>query len=61
MLLIMVTAANVTDRDAAKELLFRLALTHHAGPASPPKLELQKRLLRYKTVQEQAFSLFFEV
>ncbi|WP_369386246.1 transposase [Streptomyces sp. CG1] len=27
-LLVMVTAANVTDRDAAKELLFRLALTH---------------------------------
>ncbi|MFJ1610136.1 hypothetical protein ACIOHS_43480 [Streptomyces sp. NPDC088253] len=28
MLLVVVTAANVTDRDAAKELLFRLALTH---------------------------------
>ncbi|TQK44505.1 hypothetical protein FBY35_6013 [Streptomyces sp. SLBN-118] len=28
MLLVMVTAANVTDRDAAKELLFRLALMH---------------------------------
>ncbi|WP_406480419.1 IS5 family transposase [Streptomyces sp. NBC_01615] len=27
-LLVMVTAANVTDRDAAKELLFRLALIH---------------------------------
>jgi hypothetical protein len=27
-LLVMVTAANVTDRDAAKELLFRLALMH---------------------------------
>lgn len=28
MLLVMVTAANVTDRDAAKELLFRVALMH---------------------------------
>ena len=28
MLLVMVIAANVTDRDAAKELLFRLALMH---------------------------------
>ena len=27
-LLVMVTAANVTDRDAAKKLLFRLELTH---------------------------------
>ena len=27
-LLVMVTAANVTDRDAAKELLFRLAFMH---------------------------------
>ncbi|MGA5452082.1 transposase [Streptomyces umbrinus] len=27
-LLAMVTAANATDRDAAKELLFRLALSH---------------------------------
>jgi transposase len=27
-LLVMVTAANVTDREAAKELLFRIALTH---------------------------------
>lgn len=27
-LLVMVAAANVTDRDAAKELLFRLVLTH---------------------------------
>lgn len=34
-LLVMVTAANVTDRDAAKELLFRLALTPRSPSSGP--------------------------
>ncbi|MFJ8492683.1 transposase [Streptomyces sp. NPDC094038] len=35
-LLVMVTAADVSDRDAARELLFRLALTHPRSPSSGP-------------------------